>query len=465
MKKLIGIILLAVVFTGCETIEVEFTSAPDMETSVVDCSYKVSSREANKFVEVYKPGQAYFLDPIVDGTDTLLYVYNFDEGWLVVSGDRRLNPIIGESREGNINVNAIPEGILSWIEERVYHVKKLRGDLTPIENEHTFLWDNLFSKDINTEDIKTKAQTMKWCVVSYLHSVIKEEEDVIPHLIETKWGQGSTWNNKFPIDANYPGSNKCLTGCVAVAVSQLLYYTHYNLGKPNALYHQISCDDIVYGPTTDIGFSRGDLHQNSTRWDDMALKIGIATPQINIDYVGDLMMDVGNRFGMKYSASESGTNITASAFSYYDLSYSKSAYSYDIVKDNLEKGLPVLVSAYTEIPSSSRNVGHAWIIDGIRRVETIYRWQKHVEYSENWMYESEVYNSFEEIKNKYNIEDEFDIWFDDVITNTDYLLMNWGEDGAYDEGLYSTSADASWEGDDDQPYPYTQNREIYYDFR
>lgn len=38
MKKLIGIILLAVVFTGCETIEVEFTSAPDMETSVVDCS-------------------------------------------------------------------------------------------------------------------------------------------------------------------------------------------------------------------------------------------------------------------------------------------------------------------------------------------------------------------------------------------------------------------------------------------
>ena len=67
----------------------------------------------------------------------------------------------------------------------------------------------------------------------------------------------------------------------------------------------------------------------------------------------------------------------------------------------------------------------------------------------------------------YGIDDEFDIWYDDVVTDVDYLLMNWGYDGIYDDGTYSSNANLSWEdrNENGNTRPYIYKREIYYDFR
>ena len=226
----------------------------------------------------------------------------------------------------------------------------------------------------------------------------------------------------------------------------------------------IDCDDAINGKTSDIGFTRADLNLISSRWDDMALSRNSGG---NTEYVCDLMLDIGNRLGMEYSGTSSGAYVTSDALSYYDLTFTQSDYSWTTVRSNLNNEMPVIVTAYNTKTSSAYTDGHAWIIDGIRRVTTTYRWQKHAEYSENWMHESEVYNSFDEIRNKYGIDDEFDIWYDDVVSDVDYLLMNWGYDGIYDDGTYSSNANLSWEdrNENGNTRPYIYKREIYYDFR
>lgn len=463
MKKLFLLTALFCICAACESIEIIVSPAPDSDEIVTKSDYKVSQAQASEFVRIYKKDQDYTVSPVVEGSDTLLFVYNFNQGWLVIAGDKRINPIVGENKEGNLNIAEAPEVILSWLEERAYNIMMLRSDQTAIDNEHTFLWKNLFSGKVKSEDVQTKAQTMKWCVVSYLSDILTSERDVIPHLIETKWGQSYPWNAKCPVD-NRAFGLRCPTGCAAVAVAQMVYYCHNHYGKPDRLYHMIDCDDAINGKTSDIGFTRADLNLISPRWDDMALSRNSGG---NTEYVCDLMLDIGNRLGMEYSGTSSGAFVTSDALSYYDLTFTQSDYSWTTVRSNLNNEMPVIVTAYNTKTSSAYTDGHAWIIDGIRRVTTTYRWQKHAEYSENWMHESEVYNSFDEIRNKYGIDDEFDIWYDDVVTDVDYLLMNWGYDGIYDDGTYSSNANLSWEdrNENGNTRPYIYKREIYYDFR
>lgn len=249
---------------------------------------------------------------------------------------------------------------------------------------------------------------------------------------------------------------KCWTGCVAVAVAQMLYYTHYFLGKPNKLYHSVSCSkQHISGSTTNIGFSRGDLDLDSPRWDMMA-KYWYET---NTSYVGDLMLDIGNRLGMEYSGEGSGTNLSTTGLANYDLTYTTGDYSYSVVQNNLKKGLPVIVTAGNKV-GLSYSGGHAWIIDGVRRRYATYTYEKHIEYSENWMNESEYFESFDEIRWKYNVNDEFDIWYVETSGTTDYLLMNWGYDGSYDDDSYFV--DGEWNANGSS---HMYKRKIYYDFR
>ena len=143
MKKLFLLTALFCICAACESIEIIVSPAPDSDEIVTKSDYKVSQAEASEFVRIYKKDQDYTVSPVVEGSDTLLFVYNFNQGWLVIAGDKRINPIVGENKEGNLNIAEAPEVILSWLEERAYNIMMLRSDQTAIDNEHTFLWKNL----------------------------------------------------------------------------------------------------------------------------------------------------------------------------------------------------------------------------------------------------------------------------------------------------------------------------------
>ena len=79
------------------------------------------------------------------------------------------------------------------------------------------------------------------------------------------------------------------------------------------------------------------------------------------------------------------------------------------------------------------------------------------------MHESEYYDSFDDLRYKYNINTEFDVIIEPGGTSrTDFLLMNWGYDGEDDDNYYSTYPSATWEAN---VYEFEYNKIIYYDFR
>lgn len=283
--------------------------------------------------------------------------------------------------------------------------------------------------------------------------------DTIPHLIQTKWGQLHPWNQKLPVDLLT--HSRCYVGCTAVAAAQLLYYTHGKIEKPSGLYHEITVAvDTANTPIQNIGFSRSDYVENSSRWSQMALNKNDNTN--NAIYSGDLMIDVGNYIGIWYSDLGSSGVIRKSLFSYYGMTCDSTAYSYPIVLSSLVSQMPVIIRA--DFLGSANGSGHAWIIDGLHKEQSIWTYNKHCIHTDDWesYTHGEIYEYFGQVRAKYHIDDPSDPIVDIQTTNTYSLLMNWGQNGSYDSGYYSIGSNDLWTAGDTS---FQNNKTIFYNFQ
>ena len=421
-------------------------------------SYIVSEEDVCKFSNAVRPQHDFTVDTYAIDKDTLLYLINYDSGWIIVSGDKRINPIVAESQTGKLSFKNDNTNLQAWIDSYADEIRVLRNLSEHVDNEYTRLWDKII-KNRNDKGKSSKASAKryddyKWCVISTTYCDSTYYTITIPHLISTKWGQRYPWNTKCPIDT--ASWNRCPTGCVAVSLAQIIYHMHSRLGKPNGLYHNISvASTYINGSTINIGFSRSNYNSNSTRWSDMPLYTYGAGYS---EYVGDLMLDIGNRVGMSYSGTVSLASLSTSALSYYDLTYSQSSYNLQTVKSDLQNSKPVNITAI-----NTQNNGHSWIIDGLVAKKSHWMNAISFEYSENLSNTLAYYDTFEQLQQAWNIQDPSEVLYSDGgTTSVDYLLMNWGYDGLYDDGYFSSYPSDSWQAGDTN---YLYNKTIYYDFR
>lgn len=421
--------------------------------------YSVSEDDAIKFAKAVHPQMNYQIAPYVSDKDTLLYLINYDSGWLILAGDKRINPFVAESGHGQFSFDTTNENLKVWIDSYADEIRVIKNDDREEDNEYTKLWANISHQHNGGIKPKTRnGEEYKWAVITYIYCDTMYYNTSISHLVSTKWGQFGPWYNKLPTDAS-ANNGRCLTGCTAVSLSQMIHYMHYHLGKPTGLYHTINISkSTISGKTSDIGFSRSDYTPVSSRWDAMATDSTTG----NVEYVQNLMLDVGNRLNMKYSGYGSFANPSTSAMSYYNLTYSQSAYNFQNVLNDLQNSKPVLVSARYYQPSTGTYPGHTWLIDGLVVKISHYTMVKHFEYTENWMYETEYYDSFDDLRRIYNINSEYDIIeLDGGTTTTNYLLMNWGYDGYGDDDYFSSYPSDAW----NYGFDYNYDKTIYYNFR
>lgn len=419
--------------------------------------FRVSLADANSFIDIHYPNKDYVITPIVEDIDTLLFIYNFDKGWAVVSGDKRTTPILGYDEDSNLSLTTTNENLLFWLEELAQSLRFIKANAFSDDNVNTRLWQALsHSKKTVPSMKKGRDVDYKWGVWKQVEIGSQETVDSIPHLIQTKWGQSNDptpkWNYKCPIDVNSSPALRCPTGCTAVAMSQLIYYCHYQLGKPTALYHAIIVDSLtIHGPQTIIGFERGSFIPNSGRWDMMAKT---STGSGNTSFVGDLMMDVGNRVGMEYSGSGSGAMPSLSVLSnYYGIDGVMHSYYPNLVLSSIQNEMPVMIVGY-----KPGGAGHTWLIDGYVKKRIDYLLSISFSYDENWMYADEYYDTFDELRQRYNINDGTEILLVPHYSSyKQYWLMNWGYNGDHDYGLYSITPGASW-------LQYSNPYKIYYGF-
>lgn len=194
-------------------------------------------------------------------------------------------------------------------------------------------------------------------------------------LIQTKWGQGDasepTYNCMCPID---PATGKhSITGCVAVAMAQIIRFWEYPVKggthgymTPSVMWHN---QRITYDFNAD---------SNKFDYENMLNKIKFTSPWENRRAVGKLMFAVGVTCKMDWSSESSSANSNNVFIAYpryfnYD---NECQYTYhDNMGDEAWVALlrsevrdcarPVYISARTAPDENDETAGHAFIACGL----------------------------------------------------------------------------------------------------
>lgn len=258
--------------------------------------------------------------------DNGLYVFNRadNEGFLVVSADDAVTPLLGYADAGTFDADAMPDNLRAWLEEYTSQIA----------------W----------------AATMTSGRARAASSSRPSRASITPMCV-TMWNQGSPYNDMCP---EYQGE-RCVTGCVATALAQVLKYHNYpTRGTGSNSY-----------TTNSLGLSASFNFGNTTfEWDKMLDSYSSDSPSANKTAVATLMYAAGVSVDMDYTPNESGASsyaIGSALINYFN--YDKGVsfqnrnwygmYEWeDLVYESLSTCGPVLLGG------NSGTGGHEFVCDG-----------------------------------------------------------------------------------------------------
>ncbi len=259
-----------------------------------------------------------------------LYVFNAEksQGWVIVSGEDRTRPVLGYSDKGNFDPTNVPENMQAWLDQYV--------------EEIALLDEGVITIDRSQSDVHPKAGS------------------AVSPLLTSQWDQGAPFNLQCP----KVGSNYCVTGCVATAMAQIMYYHKWPTTTSQTIpsYHS-SKNSYSFNldalPTTNFIWSamKNYYYDNET---DLTLA--------PIGEVSKLMRYCGQSVKMDYSPNGSGASALSEVFVDY-FRYSPGArklfrfdYSYSqwesCILYELRANRPVMYGG------KKHSGGHAFVCDG-----------------------------------------------------------------------------------------------------
>lgn len=467
-KKLLAFILSAAALfslvTACDKVadnyehinnQIETKAVGSLDYERNASSFSVSLNDiANLFKAISPSSTIEDITPVGELNNPFLYIVNLDDGWRIVASDKRMPPILAYSDEGRFSDNlASCTGISIWFEEAENQVNFIREE-NALSNEYTDVWNALLQKQ--SSEGKRGNRDVLWTKITTVQYYSPTQSSYGPY-VTTIWGQGEPWNRKCPIDYNYNNSHRSYTGCVSVAISQLLYYYHHSIGIPSGLYESIDCSNVSLSPNPVyyngqlfnfyiVNLGRSNYVNNSTRWNNMLQNNSNPYSGSFIagyDNVMDLMMDVGDRVNMQYSYwLGSGATDTAalSSLGYYGLTGSLDNYTDSLAIASLSEGKPLCAFG-----KNSQDDGHAWVLDGYIHTKnwtrTTYLWRLGYNPGEGIgeMATQEEAVEFAEAFGYDHPEDEMTGSVTSPIVDNYYFHMNWGWDGV-DNGNYMNFA-------------------------
>jgi len=247
------------------------------------------------------------------------YVFNDDagKGFVVIAGDDKMGKVLAYSKEASI-------------------------DMANLNPEARYLFDSY--RQVYEELGKNKTLTTR-------AGAATKTADAVQPLLKSKWGQ----------DYPYSKQTQYVTGCVATAVAQVMYYHKWPAQGKGQESYKVTFDNTVRS---------ADFTKSHYDWDNMLPdynRRNVTTKQE--DAVALLMNDVGIATNMQYTDRASGTQ------SYMAERALRNYFDYDaalvtrfdegddnfieIVKKELRNGFPLYISG-----ESKTGGGHAWVCDG-----------------------------------------------------------------------------------------------------
>lgn len=254
-------------------------------------------------------------------------VYIFDRlassGYLIVSADDTATPLLGYADSGSFDTDNMPPQLEWWLSEYASQI------------------DYASANGIKT----TRA-------------AIANKKEIAP-LVETKWNQGTPYNNLCPSVNNV----KCPSGCVATAMAQVMKFWNYpdvGTGRVTATL-----------PSGGTGEGFINLAQKPFDWNNMIDSYsGYDYTNEQGNAVATLMQAAGYAAKMNYAPGGSGALSINAAISlsknfkynpniqYLQRLYFNASEWNEIVYNELAAGRPILYGG------QSTSVGHEFVCDG-----------------------------------------------------------------------------------------------------
>lgn len=259
------------------------------------------------------------------------YIFNIgdNQGYVIASGDDAAHAVLGFSDEGFIDVNDMPCNMQAWLAEYARQIEYMQ--------EHG----------------ATSSRASKR---------ITERPPIAP-MLTTKWNQDYPYNVACPIDPL--SGRRCLTGCVATAMSQVMYF--HRARSVNQTTQEIpgyitAKNKIVIDPIPAGSFIDWEKMKRIYSYEDY-------DTDAQVEAVANLMKYCGVAVEMDYtsSASSAYSSVVAIAlpkyFNYSSKTRIVDRYDSDeewetLIYSELSHGRPVYYSG------SRTGGGHAFVCDG-----------------------------------------------------------------------------------------------------
>lgn len=298
----------------------------------------VSIQQAQRVAEAILPGQA-FVATDLDG----LYLFSsFDgKGFVLVSGDDCVRPLLAYSYDGIFDADKMPAHVAAWIDGYRREIASVAAaDIAP-SPEIQAMWENFVPS--------------------------KSGDNYVNPLLTTRWSQRPYYNSLCPYDI-YDSTN-AVTGCTATAMAQIMKYWEWPL---------VGWNSHIYNHQR-YGTLSADFGNTVYRWDRMPDTLSALCDSLEIDAVATLMYHAGVAVEMNYGTGASGAATVASRgfsqpsaenalktyFRYNPLLFGSTKDGRDdaewdaMLRADLDAARPVLYSGYDDYAG-----GHAFVLDG-----------------------------------------------------------------------------------------------------
>lgn len=276
----------------------------------------------------YSPEIIPFQSSMQNGKETVYtYVVNFEpDGWILMSADKRIEPVLAYSLEGSFDVDNtedLPFGF--WFTK----------------------YQDQISNMVQQDDLEMNSN---WEQLG-----LENKSNAIEPLIEVEWDQDSGWNSFCPEDDSGPGGH-AYAGCVAVAMAQnMSIYQYPNTGTGSKTH------------ISDYGALTVNFEETEYNWD-------LTHPTSPNEHIAIILYHLGVAVNMQYSASGSGAfsrDVPTAIKTYFDYSneaklLSKNDFEnesewIEIIENELSEGRPL----YYAGDGNNNEAGHAWNLDGM----------------------------------------------------------------------------------------------------
>jgi PKD repeat protein len=268
-----------------------------------------------------------------DGLNTF-YVITFETGgFVVVSADDAVIPVLGYSPTDTFDKNNLPDAEKSWLASYSNHIK--------------------YIVDHNLSNVETSKEWVK-----IKNNEFEKSVQAVTPLCSTLWDQSAPYYNLCPV----VNSQHCVTGCVATALAQIMKKWNYPTTGTGTYTYTPTTNASTIGPlTVNFGTTTYD-------WANMINTGGTTTAQKTA--VATLMYHCGVSVSMDYDPNGSGAypwDVPPALINHFNYSPTAelkvmadftSANWITMLKGELDAGRPIL---YT---GDDGTAGHAFVFDG-----------------------------------------------------------------------------------------------------